>query len=278
MKILVSADMEGIAGVVHWDQVDPGKPDHDWARRLMLGEVNAAVAGAFEGGAAEVVVNDSHDTMRNLLPHGLDRRARLISGNLKALSMVEGLQDGGFAAAFFVGYHGAAGGAGVLGHTYSSATVHELRLNGRPAGEVTVNAAAAGALGVPVALVSGDTAAVDEARDLLGPAVETVAVKGARSRHSALSLHPEAAREAVRAAAARAASRLSLGGRLEPWLPPPPFVFEVRFLDAAMAEAALLLPGAERADPTTVRFAHADYLVAFKAMRAMLTLARSTLT
>lgn len=274
MKILVSADMEGIAGVVHWDQVDPGKPDYDCARRLMLGEVNAAVAGAFEGGAAEVVVNDSHYTMRNLLPHGLDRRARLISGNLKALSMVEGLQDGGFAAAFFVGYHGAAGGAGVLGHTYSSATVHELRLNGRPAGEVTVNAAAAGALGVPVALVTGDDAAVDEARGVLGPAVEAVAVKGARSRYAALSLHPEAAREAVRAAAAHAARRAAA---LRPWLPPPPFVFEVRFLDAAMAEAALLLPGAERIDPTTVRFAHADYLVAFKAMRALLTLARSTL-
>lgn len=275
MKILVSADMEGVAGVVQWDQVDPGKPDYDWARRLMLGEVNAAVAGAFEGGAAEVVVNDSHYTMRNLFPHGLDRRARLISGSLKALSMVEGLQDGGFAAAFFVGYHGAAAGPGVLGHTYSSATVHELKLNGRPAGEVTVNAAAAGALGVPVALVSGDAAAVDEARDVLGPAVETVAVKAARSRYSALSLHPEAAREAVRAAAARAVRRAPA---LRPWLPDPPYVFEVCFLDAAMAEAALLLPGAERADPTTVRFAHADYLVAFKAMRALLTLARATLS
>lgn len=274
MKAFISADMEGVAGIVHWDQVDPSGPDYERSRALLLAEVNAAVAGACDGGAASVVVNDAHDRMRNLPPEGLDARARLLSGSLKSLSMVEGLQDGGFAAALFVGYHGRAGCGGVLAHTYSSATVHELRLNGRPAGEVTINAAAAGALGVPVALVTGDEEAVAEARDLLGDGVETVAVKAARSRSSALSLHPEEARAAIREAAGRALRRAP---SLRPWLPSPPYAFEVRFVDAGMAEAALLLPGAERADATTVRFTHPDYLAAFKAMRALLLLARSTL-
>lgn len=273
MKIFISADMEGVAGVVHWDQVDPGRPDYAWARRLMAAEVNAAVAGACAGGATDVVVNDAHYTMRNLPPEGVDRRARLISGSFKPLSMVEGLQDGGFAAALFVGYHAAAGHPGVLSHTYSSSTIQAIRLNGRPAGEVTINAAAAGTLGVPVAMVAGDAPAVIEARDLLGEGVEGVAVKEARGRYSALSLHPAVARERISAAAARAAQRAPV---LRPWTPPPPYAFEVVFCDTGMAESALLLPGAERIDGVTVRYISEEYLTAYRAIRAMITLAAAT--
>lgn len=274
VKIFISADMEGVAGVVHWDQVDPGKPDYDHARRLMTAEVNAVVAGAIEGGAGDVVVNDSHYTMRNLLPQELDRRARLISGSFKPLSMIEGLQDGGFAAALFIGYHAGAAHPGVLGHTYSSGVIQAVRLNGRPAGEVTINAAAAGALGVPVAMVAGDVSAVSEARDLLGEGqVEGVAVKEARGRYSALSPHPEVARERISSAATRA---VRMAPVLRPWTPPPPHTFEVVFHDTGMAESALLLPGAERVDGITLRYTATDYLTAYKAMRAMITLAAAT--
>ncbi len=273
LRVFVSVDMEGVAGIVHWDQVDPGGSEYGWARRLMIGEANAAVAGAFDGGSAAVVVNDSHYDMRNLLPGELDPRALLVSGTPKPLSMMEGLQDGGFGAVFLVGYHAAAGHPGVLNHTYSSATVHRLWLNGRPAGELAINAAVAGALGVPVALVTGDAAVVAEARELLGE-VEVVAVKEARGRYSAANLHPEAARDAIRAAAARAVRRAPA---LRPWLPEPPYVFEVAFMQTAMAECALLLPGTEGLDGLTVRYAHDDYLTAFRALRAMIGLARLAL-
>lgn len=273
MRVFISVDMEGVAGIVHWDQVEPGGGEYEWARRLMIGEANAAAVGAFEGGATGVVVNDSHYHMRNLLPGELDPRVRLVSGSPKPLSMMEGLQDGGFGAVFLVGYHAAAGHAGVLAHTYSSATVHRLWLNGQPAGELAVNAAVAGALGVPVALVTGDAAVVAEARELLGE-VETVAVKEPRGRYAAANMHPEAAREAIRTAAARAVKRAP---GLRPWLPEPPYAFEVAFMHPAMADCALLLPGAERVDAVTVRYAHDDYLTAYRAMRALMGLARLAL-
>lgn len=267
--------MEGVAGVVHWDQVDPGRPGYETARSLMVAEVNAVIEGVFEAGATEVVVNDSHSFMRNLPPPELDRRARLISGGLKPLSMVEGLQDGSFDAAIFVGYHAAAGAPGVLSHTYSSTTVHTLRLNGEPAGETTINAFAAGSLGVPLIMVAGDRDTAEEAARL--PAeIETVVVKEARTRYSALSLHPEEARARLREAAARTCRRAA-SGSFRPLMTPFPTVFDISFMDPAMADAALLVPGSRRTGTTSVQFSHEDYLTAFKAARAMFTLAHSTL-
>lgn len=270
MRIYISADMEGVAGIVHWEQVDASSAEYGWARRLMVAEVNALVAGAFAGGATEVVVNDSHWHMRNLLPLELDDRVRLITGTWKPLSMLEGLQDGPFAAAFFAGYHGAAGEDGVLAHTYSSKTIHRVTLNGAPAGETTINAALAGALGVPVALVTGDAAAAAEAARL--PGTEAVCVKEARSRQSALHLHPAAARRLLEEAAARAARRAQ-AGELRPWLPPPPHRFEVTFRHAGFAAAAALLPGSVRLDPVTVAWEGEDYVTAFRAFRTMVILA-----
>ncbi len=173
MRVYISVDMEGVAGVVHEDQTDPVDPRHageyNRFRRLMTREANAAGEGALAAGATRVLVNDSHWLMRNLLAEELHPAAELLSGGPKARSMVEGV-DLGFDAAMFVGYHAMAGAArAVIDHTYTS-IVHEVKLNGRPAGELAINAALAGIHGVPVALVSGDQALAAEAREVLGTA------------------------------------------------------------------------------------------------------------
>jgi D-amino peptidase len=155
MRVYISVDMEGIAGVTHEDQADPIEPRHageyNRFRRLMTNEANAAIAGALEAGAETILVNDSHWLMRNLLAEELNPAAELLSGGPKRLSMVEGI-DGGFDAAMFIGYHARAGTRNAtIDHTYTS-RVYEARLNGEPAGELALNAAMAGVHGVSVAL------------------------------------------------------------------------------------------------------------------------------
>src|SRR6266700_6786810 len=206
--------MEGIAGVVHESQTDPTDPacaaEYARFRRLMTAEANAAVEGAVAAGATRVVVNDSHWFMRNLLAEELHQAAELVSGDPKPRSMVQGIDEkepGGFDAALFIGYHARAGTRhAILDHTYAD-RIHEVRLNGKPVGELGINAAFAGIHGVPVALASGDAALAAEAKDLLGDDVATVVVKQAVSRHAAQSVAPAVAcrmiREAVTAALKR---------------------------------------------------------------------------
>ena len=185
MRVYISVDMEGIAGVAHEDQTDPIAPRHageyNRFRRLMTNEANAAILGALEAGAKAVLVNDSHWLMRNLLAEELHPAAELISGGPKRLSMVEGI-DAGFDAAMFIGYHAQAGTRhATIDHTYTS-RVHQARVNGQAVGELALNAAMAGLHGVPVALISGDQALAAETRALLGSDVETVVVKHAVGR------------------------------------------------------------------------------------------------
>jgi D-amino peptidase len=161
MRVYVSVDMEGIAGVVHESQTDPTNPvfasEYGRFRRLMTAEANAAVDGALAAGATKIVVNDSHWFMRNLLAEELNPAAELVSGDPKPRSMVQGI-EASFDAALFIGYHARAGtGNAILDHTYAD-RIHEVRLNGKPVGELGINAAFAGIHGVPVALVSGDAA------------------------------------------------------------------------------------------------------------------------
>src|SRR5439155_494039 len=189
----ISVDMEGIAGVVHESQTDPTTPafaaEYGRFRRLMTAEANAAVEGALAAGATRVLVNDSHWHMRNLLAEELHQAAELVSGDPKPRSMVQGI-DAGFDAALFIGYHARAGTRNaILDHTYAD-RIHEVRLNGKPVGELGLNAGLAGVHGVPVALVSGDSALAAEAKDLLGAGVATVIVKQAVSRHAAKSVAP----------------------------------------------------------------------------------------
>src|SRR5881628_2880210 len=210
MRTYISIDMEGIAGVVHESQTDPTNPaaaaEYGRFRRLMTSEANAAVEGAVAAGATRVVVNDSHWFMRNLVAEELHQAAELLSGDPKPHSMVEGIA-GGFDAALFIGYHARAGTRhAILDHTYAD-RIHEVRLNGKPVGELGINAAFAGIHGVPVALVSGDAALAAEAKDLLGEGVETVIVKEAVSRHAAKSVAPAVACRMMREEVARALKR-----------------------------------------------------------------------
>jgi len=271
MRVYISVDMEGVAGVVHEDQTDPIDPRHagEYNRfhRLMTGEANAAVEGALAAGAATILVNDSHWLMRNLLAEELHPAAELLSGGPKFRSMVEGVEEG-FDAALFVGYHARAGVRhAVIDHTYTS-RVHEARLNGRPVGELAINAALAGTYGVPVALVSGDQALAAEARELLGDSVETVVVKQAVGRFAARSVHPGEACRRIREGAAAALRR-----RHEPLRLPSPITLEVEFALTQMADMAELLPGSVRTGGRTLQYRHDDYREVFRAWRALYNLA-----
>jgi D-amino peptidase len=271
MRVYVSVDMEGVAGVVHQDQTDPTEPRHageyNRFRRLMTGEANAAIAGALEAGATKVLVNDSHWDMRNLLAEELNPRAELMSGSPKRLSMVEGI-DGGFDAAMFIGYHARAGTRhATIDHTYTS-RVYEARVNGQPVGELALNGAMAGLHGVPVALVSGDQSLAEEAKALLGAAVEMVIVKEAVGRFAARSVAPSVACERIRAGAGAALKR-----KHAPFTFQPPIRLEVDFIVSQMADMAELVPGSRRTGGRTVSYTGDDYAEVFRAWRAMYNLA-----
>ena len=236
-------------------------------RRLMTAEANAAIEGALAAGAERVLVNDSHWLMMNLLAEDLNPTAELLSGGTKARSMVEGVEEG-FDAALFVGYHARAGiGHAIIDHTYTSG-VHEARLNGRPVGELAVNAALAGTYGVPVALVSGDQALAAEAHELLGAGVETVIVKHAVGRFAARSVAPSVACRLIRDGTIAA-----LGRRHEPFRLPAPIRLEVDFALTHMADMAELVPGSVRTAGRTLTYTHDDYREVFRAWRALYNLA-----
>lgn len=270
MKVFISADMEGIAGIVHPDQVNSGHKEYERARRLMTDEVNAAILGAFSGGATDVLVNDSHGGMTNILIESLNQRAHLISGSPKPLSMMQGI-DEGFDVAFFVGYHAQAGTLqGIMEHTYSSGSVWQVFLNGQPLGEMGLNAALAGHHGVPVALVTGDLALCKEAKDLLGDNVEAVAVKRSYGRSAARCMPPAQAQRAVREAAERA-----MLAAVHPLVIRPPVTVTVDFLQTTRADVAALLPGSRRPNARRVEFTAPDMPIAYQALLTMLRLAWS---
>src|SRR5690606_3436487 len=198
-KVYISVDMEGISGVNGDDQTSAGGAEYGRARKLMAEDANAAIRGAFEGGATEVVVNDSHGSQRNLLPEDLDPRARLISHSFKRYGMMEGL-DETFDAIVFVGYHAKADAPrGVFAHT-GSGVVRDLQINGRSVGEGGMNAALAAWYGVPVVAVSGDDTAVEEVTRSV-PGIRGVVVKRAINTR-AVELRPLAeARKDIQAAA-----------------------------------------------------------------------------
>ena len=271
MRIFISVDMEGIAGVVHEDQTNPIDPrcagEYSRFRKLMTDEANAAVAGAFAAGAKRVVVNDSHWEMRNLLAESLDPRAELVSGSTKPRSMMQGI-DEGFGAALFIGYHAQAGTPhAILDHTYTD-RIFQVRVNGAAVGELGLNAALAGRFGVPVALVSGDQALAAECRALLGAGTRAVIVKEAVARHGARCLSPSEACRRIEEGVTQALTRLPA-----PWTVASPATIEVEFCSTHQADMAELVPGSERIGGRTVRVSHADYADAFRAFRALYNLA-----
>ncbi len=270
LKVYVSVDMEGISGVVSSDQVNSESLDYAAARRWMAGDVNAVIAGLVASGATEIVVNDSHGGMTNLLPEDLRPEASLISGTPKPLAMMAGI-DGSFDACLFVGYHSQAGTeAATLDHTISGATVHGIKVNGVELPELGLNAAIAGHFGVPVIMLSGDAAVCRQATSLLGGGVVTVAVKEAFTR-SAAKLLPLA--ESRRRLEAGAREALANRARNKPFRIAPPYRVEVAFLNSGLADRAAMLPGVVRADARTLAFSTSDYLEGFKTVRALVALA-----
>ena len=189
MKVFISVDMEGITALTDPEDVLPDGMDYARGRMMMTGDANAAILGAFDAGATEVIVNDSHWIMRNLLIEHLDPRAKLIKGFHKPMCMLQGV-DETIDAAVFVGYHSCAGTeSGVLAHTLLGKEVHNLLLNGQPIGETRLNALLAGHFGVPVAFVAGDDTVCREAKAVLGADLPTYAVKDGH-RHVQRGLPP----------------------------------------------------------------------------------------
>ncbi len=273
MKILIAADMEGITGVVHWDHVDPAHAEYARFRRLMTGDVNAAIRGAFDGGATEVVVSDGHAFGRNILVEELDPRAVLNSGGPSPLSMVQGC-NAGVDAAMFVGYHAQVGlQNAILDHTWSSSRVAHAWLEGRPVGETGVNAAVCGHFGVPVIMVSGDQTLCAEATEWLG-AIETAVVKQATGRMAAECLPPEASQARIYQAARRAVERLAAGEAPQPLKIQVPVTFVVELTTGDMADRLLWLPGTRRLDGKRVEIKAVDVPAAYGLFRAAVALTR----
>lgn len=270
MRVYLSVDMEGIAGISHTAPTSREDAGYAAACRLMEGEANAAVAGAFDGGATEVTVNDSHGPMFNLSPEALDPRARLVQGR-KAYSMVEAAVDGAFDVALFVGYHARAGHPrGTIAHTYTGQPTLTT-LGGRATGEYGINGLYLGALGVPVGLVTGDDALADEAGEWL-PWAERVVVKHGRGFRAADSVHPSVARELIARAARRAVERAATK-ELEPLVLPPPIEVGVEFRHSGQADFAAVIPGFSRIGDRGVRFSASDGLEAYRAFVAAVRIA-----
>ncbi len=266
MRLYISGDMEGVAGVCAWEQVDARTPHPDYSiyRRYYTQEVCSAIEGARAGGASGILVNDGHGPMRNLLLDDLPENVRVIFGHRKPFSMVQDA-GGGFGGAFFVGYHGAAGAAdAVLCHTYTPSVIYEVRLNGVPCSEATINAALLGYHGVPLLLVSGDRTTVEEIRAQM-PWVRGVVIKDSIGNRAADSMTPAAACRAIRKAAEETIRDVATA---KPFRFEPPIALDVQLVTAAQGHLVATIPRFERTGSRSVRFVHDDFAVVFKAFVA----------
>jgi D-amino peptidase len=272
MKILIACDMEGITGVTNWDQVDPSHAEYPRFRRLMTGDVNAAVLGASEAGADEILVTDGHDRGTNILLEELDPCAHLICGHYSPLAMIQGI-DQGVNGVIFVGYHARAGSQNaILDHTWSSRRVANLWLNDILVGEYGLNGAVAGHFNVPVLMLTGDQTACAQATELLGR-IETVIVKTAISRMAAECLPPQVTEERIQNAASVAVKRLKQGDAPKPFIVSTPVRVTLDFNSSEQADQASDLPGSKRVDGRRLTFTADDMLAAYSAFQAAVGLA-----
>lgn len=268
MKVFISVDIEGICGVVNSDSTGHGGKTYDDARKQMTAEVNAAVEGALAAGATEVIVNDSHGGMNNIIPRDIHPEAQVILGTPKPMMMMEGIAAD-CDAAMLVGYHARMHSHGILSHTISGAVVSNVWINGAIYGETGINAGLAGHFGVPVVFVAGDKHVTEEAKSILGP-IQVAAVKEAITRYSAKNMHPTKAVELIRR---QAEAGLRQRAEVKPLVFSTPVTMRLEFLNAGMADAANFLPGSIRVDGRTVDYTADDYVTAFQGLRAMITLA-----
>ena len=259
LKVFISVDMEGVSGVIHWEDVSRSGKDYGLFRKFMTQEANAAIEGALEAGATEILVRDSHSSARNILPDLLHSAAELIrdwSGG--PLDMMEGI-DETFDAVIFIGYHARAGTPdAVLDHTMTG-RFYDVVLNGKKMPEAGINAAIAGHFGVPVVLVAGDLAIVKQAKELFGD-VETVAVKEGIG-NAAKMLHAQKAQELIKKKTIKALERLK---DFKPYKFNPPFTMEITYTNEERANQASWIPGAKRTGDRSVSFTSSDFMEVLK--------------
>lgn len=268
LKIFVSADMEGVVGAVTGEQLGPGGFEYERFREFMTAEVNAIIDAAMAEGATEIVVADAHGNGQNLLIERLPRDVRVVRSWPRPLMMMEGI-DSSFDAAIFQGYHASTTNPrGVRAHTMSSANLTAVRLNGVPVTEGAINAAIAGHFDVPVILVTGDDAAVEEVQRVVGNGMEGAAVKEAVSFHAAETLTPEAAYDLIGERTRAAIRRLE---EIEPYRLDTPILLEVSFKNYRAAEILSYLPNVSRVDAHTVGFTGRDMVEVSRFIEFMLT-------
>lgn len=249
MKIFISSDMEGTAGVVDWNQVTRGGHDNDYYSGLLTKEINAAIEGAMSAGATEFLVNDSHSNMSNLRPDNLAGSARYLSGRFKPMYMMQGL-DESFDAVFFVSYHGSmSSNASTLSHTYFPTAFAEVKINGVVAGEAGINALVALHYGVPVVLVTGDITTAAEIGPFC-PGVRLAIVKESVSRFAANSLHPIEACKLIFEQATLATQSIERASQVDIAVPA---TLEITFRTSDYAELADRIGGVERTGDLTAR-------------------------
>ncbi|MEU6119718.1 M55 family metallopeptidase [Streptomyces sp. NPDC047117] len=270
MKILISADMEGATGVTWPADVLPGASQWERCRHLFTSDVNAAIAGFFDGGADEVLVNEAHWTMRNLLLEKLDERAQMLTGRHKSLSMVEGVQHGDVDGIAFVGYHTGAGTEGVLAHTYLANSITGVWVDGVAASEGYLNSLVVAEYGVPVVLVTGDDRTCADAKGY-APEARGIAVKDYVSRYAAVCRPPARTAADIRAGAREAAA---LARRHEP-ARRGPFTVEVEFDAEHLVGAATVVPGVERSGTRRVRYESPTMYEGIRCFKAVTTLVSS---
>ncbi|GAB2831927.1 M55 family metallopeptidase [Streptomyces daliensis] len=270
MKILISADMEGATGVTWPADVLPGTPQWERCRSMFTSDVSAAVAGFFDAGADEVLINEAHWSMRNLLLERLDDRAQMLTGRHKSLSMVEGVQHGDVDGIAFVGYHTGAGDEGVLAHTYLANSLTGVWVDGVRASEGLLNSLVVAEYGVPVILVTGDDRTVEDAKGY-APEALGVAVKDYVSRYAAVCRTPGRTAADIREAAGKA---LALAGRTTPAAPQERTV-EMEFDAEHLAGAATVVPGVERAGERRVAYTSPDMYEGIRCFKAVTTVVSS---
>lgn len=271
MNVYISADIEGISGIVNVTHTTQNSFEYNRTRRLMTYEVNAAIKGAKAAGAKKIVVNDSHGLMTNILIEELDEDAMLISGNHKLLSMMEGIEED-FDAVFFIGYHARQNTSGVLSHSYSGAAINEITINGNVVGEFEFNSLIAGYYGVPVVLVSGDDVLACQVKDF-NKNIEAVIVKEAHSRYTAKSIQPKRVYRMLEENALDVLSNKLQ--RIKPCKIHGEIELEIEFKNSGMAEATQYMPGTELISPNRVKYKAKDILEAYRVRIALTMLASS---
>jgi D-amino peptidase len=268
MRVYISIDAEGCTGIFKFAQVLSGHPEYEFCRRMMEGDANAAIRGAFKAGASDVLVNDAHNDGDNIRVENLDPRARLISGSAKPMSMMEGLDDS-FDAAMLLGYHSRKGERGVISHTFSYGRIYEVKINGRPVGEAEINGFLAGTFGVPVVFMSGDQYAAENIESVIS-GIKTAVTKRAIGCAAAECVHPTVSWKRIEDGVYAALSDLK-NSPVKP-LTDSPYTLEIQFATTSHAALALRLPGSKSTGPTAVRYKTSDYTALYNGFLCMATL------